>query len=63
MKTEVKPVQQVKPGDTVQTWMGPRRINTIEPYTGPHDFVIGVARFDSGEGMTMCDTDRWEVVV
>ena len=62
MNTETRRVQDITVGDTVKTWFGFRRVNAIEPYHGPHDFVIGTARFDDGTGMTMCDTDRWEVV-
>lgn len=61
--TIARRVQDIEPGDTIKTWMGFRRVHSIEPYDGPFGFVIGVARFDDGTGMTMGDTDQWCCVV
>ena len=46
-----KPATEIQVGDTVITWYGLRRVNTIEPYVGVLD-AAGIVRFDDETGMT-----------
>lgn len=52
--SEEVPDEQLRVGDMVKiigTW---RRITAIRPYTGPHDFVIGLADTVPGVGFSLC---------
>ena len=55
--------EDIRAGMHIQTWFGMQQIARIDPYTGPHDFVIGVMRFSSGHGMSIASGDMFDVVV
>jgi len=48
-------------GDTVTTWYGNHAILEILPYTGPFDFLCGIARFAVAE-MTIERNGLYEVL-
>ena len=35
---------ELRAGDEVKLWCGVSRVLAIEPYTGPYDFIVGVAK-------------------
>lgn len=46
--------EDIKVGDFVEllgTW---RRVVSISPYTGPHDFIFGIAKTEPGSGFSLC---------
>jgi hypothetical protein len=37
--------QDLTPGMVLRTWFGNHQLKRIDPYSGPHDFVYGIAVF------------------
>lgn len=49
MKVVTKLGRELASGDIVRTWFDDQTILTMLPYTGPFEFVCGVAQFPSAE--------------
>jgi len=49
------PASEVRPGDVVCFLGSPHLITAIDPYTGPFDFIVGVARDAHGWGISLED--------
>lgn len=43
----------VVPGDVILFLGGPHLIERIDPYEGPHDWPLGIARDRTGWGITL----------
>lgn len=53
-ETEEVPDSQIAVGDMVDA-LGWKRVTAIKPYTGPLDFVIGIAETVPGTGFSLTD--------
>jgi hypothetical protein len=45
----------------LRTWFGNQTILQVLPYSGPFDFICGVAKFPDAEMSIVCD-GRYEVL-
>lgn len=45
--------EEIRAGDVVCFLGDPHLIERIEPYTGPHDFIMGVAKAADGWGISL----------
>lgn len=45
--------EDIAAGDVVLFFGTPHMVHTIEPYTGPFEFIIGVARSRDGWGISL----------
>jgi len=61
MTTELKRGCELKRGDVLHTWFGNQTILQVLPYSGPFDFICGVAKFPDAEMSIVCD-GRYEVL-
>ena len=52
-QTTTKRSEDVEPGDTIEFLGRFYRVSAIEPYTGPFDFIIGIARAAGGWGISL----------
>jgi hypothetical protein len=48
-----KPGDQIAAGDIIMFFGQPHLIAEVEPYTGPLDFITGVARAGDGWGISL----------
>ncbi|USX11014.1 hypothetical protein [Paraburkholderia fungorum] len=49
MTTELKRGCELKRGEVLRTWFGNQTILEILPYSGPFDFIYGVAKLPDTE--------------
>jgi hypothetical protein len=56
-----KTAEEIGPGDMIMFLGQPHLVWKIEEYTGPFDWVIGIARSADGWGITLGEGDRFEV--
>ncbi|MFL9860019.1 hypothetical protein PQR72_30515 [Paraburkholderia madseniana] len=49
MTTELKRGCELKRGDVLRTWFGNQTILEMLPYSGPFDFICGVAKLPDAE--------------
>ncbi|MDR6449635.1 hypothetical protein J2794_005773 [Paraburkholderia terricola] len=49
MTTELKRGCDLKRGDMLRTWFGNQTILELLPYSGPFDFICGVAKLPDAE--------------
>ncbi len=62
MNTTYVKGKDLKPGMYMVTWFGTHPITAIDPYTGPFDFICGIARYPGKSGMSIETKGTYEVV-
>jgi hypothetical protein len=55
------PAREIRPGDVLYFLGRPHLIAEVEPYDGPFDFIIGIARDESGWGISLEDCADYDV--
>ena len=62
MRLIVKRGHELVTGDVVRTWFGNHMILEMRPYTGPLEFLSGIACFPSAE-MSIARNGLYEVLL
>ena len=61
MTAELKRGCDLKRGDVLRTWFGNQTILDMLPYSGPFDFICGVAQLPDAE-MSIVRSELYEVL-